>query len=107
MSSRSLSTTSQSSRDLALSVAETGSRASSGHSELASPKLPPVLRCVQCVLTLILTSDCRVATWCCDGVASQTDSLDLMLYNEGQPLDILLLQSTQGPCPIMGNTDQG
>lgn len=49
-----------------------------------------------------MTSDVRVATWCCDGVASQTDSLDVLLFNEGQPIDILLLQSTQGPCPIMG-----
>ena len=46
MSRRSLSTNSGSSRDLAFSVAESGSRASSGHSELVtSPKLPPVLRC--------------------------------------------------------------
>ena len=46
----------------------------------------------------------RVATWCCDDIASQADSLDIMLFNEGNPIDIMLLQSTQGPSPLIGST---
>jgi len=41
----------------------------------------------------------RVSTWCCDGIANQVDSLDILLFNEGEPIDIMLLQATKQPCP--------
>ena len=72
--------------------------------ELAvSGKLSPVLRSYLLLYSRSNDSLYRVATWCCDGIANQTDSLDILLFNEGQPIDILLLQSTQGPCPMIGN----
>ena len=44
----------------------------------------------------------RVSTWCCDGIANQVDSLDILLFNEGEPIDIMLLQATKQPCPSIG-----
>ena len=43
-----------------------------------------------------------MSTWCCEGVAGQTDSLDIILYNDGRPIDIMLLQATQQPSPDIG-----
>ena len=44
----------------------------------------------------------RVATWCCEGIAGHSDSLDIILFNDGSPIDIMLLQATQQPCPHIG-----
>ena len=67
----------------------------------------PVLRSSHIMHSYLqrLISFYRVATWCCDDIASQADSLDIMLFNEGNPIDIMLLQSTQGPSPLIGPTN--
>lgn len=44
-------------------------------------------------------SGLRVATWCCEGIAGHSDSLDIILFNDGSPIDIMLLQATQQACP--------
>ena len=56
-----------------------------------------------CIVIILKTYISRVSTWCCDDILSQKDSLDILLYNDGHPIDILLLQSTQHSCPFIGN----
>ena len=48
---------------------------------------------------MVTESYFRLGTWCCGGVASQADTLDIILHNEGEPLDLMMLQSTQQPAP--------
>ena len=46
----------------------------------------------------------RIGSWCCEGLNGQDDSLDMLLFNQGEPLDVLLLQGTKKSVPVIGNT---